>query len=184
MELDLGHEIQEVVRSMQTQIDEKQIRVLVTIPYTVNRIMADRLRFAQVVSNLLSNACKYSPENATVAITAGEANGVVQIDVADTGPGISPEDQDRIFTKFFRADNSDTRGTSGTGLGLFITKHIVEAQGGAIWLVSELAKGSTFTFTLPHTHSGGALGEAPEKVFLSVGPIGPDGHGSGNQEGS
>ena len=184
VELDLGHEIQEVVRSMQTQIDEKQIRVLVTIPYIVNRITADRLRFSQVISNLLGNACKYSQENATVAITAGEANGVVQIDVADTGPGISTEDQSRMFTKFFRADNSQTRGTSGTGLGLFITKHIVEAQGGAIWLVSELAKGSTFTFTLPHTHSGGALGEAPEKVFLSVGPIGPDGHGSGNQEGS
>ena len=184
VELDLGHEIQEVVKAMQTQIEEKQIRVLVTIPYMVNRITADRLRFSQVISNLLSNACKYSPEKATVAITAGEANGAVQIDVADTGPGISPEDQARMFTKFFRADNSQTRGTSGTGLGLFITKHIVEAQGGAIWLVSEVGKGSTFSFTLPHTHGGGVLEDAPEKIFSSAGPISPDGHGSGNQEGA
>ena len=181
--LDLGHEIQEVVRSMQTQIDEKHIQVLVTIPYTVNRITADRLRFSQVISNLLSNSCKYSPENATVAITAGEANGFVQIDVADTGPGISHEDQARMFTKFFRADNSQTRGTSGTGLGLFITKHIVEAQGGAIWLVSEVGKGSTFSFTLPHTNSGGVQEDAPEKVLPRFGAISPDGHGSGNREG-
>lgn len=182
VELDLGYEIQEVVRSMQTQIDEKQIQVLVTLPHKADRITADRLRFSQVISNLLSNACKYSPEKATVAITAREANGVVQIDVADTGPGISPEDQARMFTKFFRADNSQTRGTSGTGLGLFITKHIVEAQGGAIWLVSEVGKGSTFTFTLPRTHSGSVRDDAPEKVFTSAGPISPDGHGYGNQE--
>ena len=178
VELDLGHEIQEVVRSMQTQIDDKKIQVLVTLPYTVNRITADRLRFSQVISNLLSNACKYSPDNATVAITAKVANGTVQIDVADTGPGISQEDQALMFTKFYRVDNANTRGISGTGLGLFITKHIVEAQGGAIWLVSEVGKGSTFTFTLPHTPRGGVPEAAPEKVLPIIGHISQDGPGS------
>ena len=174
VELDIGQDIQEVIRSMQTQIDEKLIQVLVTLPYRSNRITADRLRFSQVITNLLSNACKYSPDNATVAINAREANGAVQIDVADTGPGISTEDQARLFTKFFRADNAQTRGISGTGLGLFITKHIVEVQGGAIWLVSEVGKGSTFSFTLPAAISS-SPGVTPDKEFRGAGPISTDG---------
>ena len=93
--------------------------------------------YPQIMINLVSNACKYSPDGAKVTITAEQWDGVVRIDVADTGMGISQDDQVRLFSKFFRADNTLTRKQSGTGLGLFITKHLVEAQGGRIWVESE-----------------------------------------------
>jgi signal transduction histidine kinase len=99
------------------------------------------------MSNLLSNAWKYSPAGSTVTVTVGESVGMVQFDVADTGIGISPEDQAKLFTKFFRADNSPTREASGTGLGLYISKHLIEAHGGSIWTERQLGRGTTFHFT-------------------------------------
>ena len=102
-----------------------------------------------MIANLLSNACKYSPEGATATITAKEGPGLIQIDISDTGIGISDADQSKLFTKFFRADNSSTREESGTGLGLFITRHLIEAHGGKIWVESEEGKGTIFSFTLP-----------------------------------
>ena len=164
-ELELRRETEEVVRSSQREIEDKQIRVLLNISQATPRIKADRLRFSQIVGNLLSNACKYSPRGSAVAIDATENGGLVQIDVADTGAGISPEDQGRLFTKFFRADNSSTREVSGTGLGLFITKHMVEAHSGDIWVHSEEGKGSTFSFTLPTVNGSTKHAEAPEKVW-------------------
>ena len=147
--LDVHEEIEDVVRSMQNQINEKQIHVVIKIPPDLSRVKADRLRFSQVVGNLFSNACKYSPAEATTTITAKERAGLVQIDVSDTGIGISKDDQSRLSTKFFRADNSSTREVSGTGLGLFITRHLIEAHGGKVWVESEEGKGSTFSFILP-----------------------------------
>lgn len=143
-------EIEEVVHSLQNLINEKRTNVVLNIPSAECRVTADRLRFSQVITNLLSNACKYSPAEATVTITAKERAGLIQIDVSDTGIGISKVDQAQLFTKFFRVDNSSTQEVSGTGLGLFITNHLVEAQGGKIWVASKEGKGSTFSFTLPH----------------------------------
>lgn len=141
--------VQEAVESTQILLAEKQILVVLDIPHDLSPVKADQLRFSQIITNLLSNACKYSPEGATVTIAAREAAEQVQIDVSDTGIGISKVDQSKLFTKFFRADNSLSRSTSGNGLGLYITKHLVEVHGGKIWVQSKEGKGSTFSFTLP-----------------------------------
>lgn len=157
LELDVRHEIMDAIQLMQNQIGEKRIRLELNIPSDLGRIKADRLRFCQVISNLLSNACKYSPVGATVTVTAQEANWLTQIDVSDTGIGISQEDLARLFTKFFRADNTSTREVSGTGLGLYITKHLIEAHGGDIWAESQLGAGTSFHFTWPgsgHSREG------------------------------
>ena len=150
-EFEVQQAIQDVVRSLKNQIDEKGMHVVLDFPPDLPEAKADGLRFSQVVTNLLSNACKYSPEGSTTTITAKQTAGLMQIDVADTGMGISKADASRLFTKFYRADNSLTREESGTGLGLFITRHIIEAHGGKIWVESEEGKGSTFSFTLPLT---------------------------------
>ena len=148
-DLQAGEAIEEVVQATKGLIGEKQLRLLLNIPSSLPPVRADQLRFSQVINNLLSNACKYSTEGATIAITAKEVNNLIQIEFADTGIGISERDQSQLFTKFFRSDNSSTRSVSGIGLGLFITKHLVEAQGGEIWVRSQEGKGSTFSFSLP-----------------------------------
>ena len=147
--LNVGQEIEEVVQFNRNLIDEKQLHLLLSIPGDLPPVWADRLRFFQIVNNLLSNSCKYSLEGGTVAITAKHDGLSIQVDIADTGIGISEQDQSQIFTKFFRCDNPSARSVSGTGLGLFISKHLVEAQRGSIWVRSQEGKGSTFSFTLP-----------------------------------
>ncbi len=150
-ELELWPEIEEIVTGMQTQIDDKNIDLVLDIPQEICPVLADKLRLGQVISNLLSNACKYSPQGARVTIRAREEDAGVRIDVSDTGIGISPEDQERLFTKFFRADNSSTREVSGSGLGLYITKHLIEAHGGRIWASSQIGQGTTFSIIWPKT---------------------------------
>jgi ActR/RegA family two-component response regulator len=103
----------------------------------------------QVLVNLLSNAIKYTPSGGDIAVTMEHENGVLTTCIADTGIGINAEDQDRLFQKFFRADNSTTREVGGTGLGLAITKAILERMHGTIRVESEPGKGSRFYFTLP-----------------------------------
>ncbi|HEX7633438.1 MAG TPA: ATP-binding protein [Candidatus Saccharimonadales bacterium] len=106
----------------------------------------DRLR--EALTNLFDNAVKYTPEGKiTVGLTGDEQ--VVQCYIADTGPGIPAEDVPHLFQKFYRVDNSATRTIGGTGLGLFITRKIVELYGGRIWVESELGKGSSFYINLP-----------------------------------
>ena len=148
-ELDVKQEIEEFVGSMENLISQKQISLVLNIPADLSRVTADQLRFSQVMGNLISNACKYSLEGAEVTITARERAGLVKIDVSDTGIGMSDDDQSKLFTKFFRVDNSLTRKVSGTGIGLYIAKYLVEAHGGDIWVQSEEGSGSTFSFTLP-----------------------------------
>ncbi len=146
--LEVLPEIEEVIQSLQFHINEKRTTVVLSTSSTPSYVKADRFRFSQVMTNLLSNACKYSPVEAIVTITVKELAGRTQIDVSDTGMGISDANQSQLFSKFFRADNSWTREISGAGLGLFITKHLIENQGGEIWVESEEGKGSTFSFTL------------------------------------
>ena len=143
-------EVQNVVRSAKTQMQGSGVRVSVDILPDLHPVIVDRLRFRQIMSNLLSNAYKYSPKNSRVTISAETMSRHVRIDVSDTGIGISRADQSRLFAKLFRVDESSTRQVYGAGLGLFITKHLVEAHGGRIWVQSEEGKGSVFSFTLPH----------------------------------
>ena len=147
LDLDVLREIEDTVQSMQSQISDKKIDLILEIPADVGRVKADRLRFAQVITNLISNSCKYSPVGSKVTITAARQDQHIQIDISDTGIGISKADQAKLFTKFFRADNTSTREQSGTGLGLYITRHLIEAHGGAIWTESAIGVGTTLHFT-------------------------------------
>ena len=115
-------------------------------------IKGDSDRLEQVWHNLISNACKYSPEGSPVTVeikVAGENPGEAIIAVKDYGHGISPEDQQHIFDRFYRVRNRETAKTSGLGLGLFISHEIIEQHQGKMWLESQPGLGSTFYIALP-----------------------------------
>jgi signal transduction histidine kinase len=114
----------------------------------VDVVDGDERRIKQVIFNLLSNAVKFTPAGGAVDVHAARVNGEVRISVADTGPGIAPGDQERIFEEF-QQTVAGLEQREGTGLGLSLSKRLVELHGGRIWLESELGKGSTFVFTLP-----------------------------------
>jgi len=154
----LSDAISEVVRSAQRQIDEKKQKLELRIPSNLPPVWADRTRLVQILVNLVSNAIKYTPEEGQIVVGAEltenrwdpqGAPQVVHVWVQDNGIGISPEDQRKIFQKFFRSDDPKAREAPGTGLGLNITKSLVEMQGGRIWFQSEYRKGTTFHFTIP-----------------------------------
>ena len=110
----------------------------------------DPERIAQVLTNLFSNAYQYTLPGARIALSISQGEDVLQVDVTDTGIGIVPEDQDRIFDRFYRADHPVVQQESdGAGLGLALAKMFVEMDGGRIWVDSELGQRSTFSFTLP-----------------------------------
>jgi two-component system phosphate regulon sensor histidine kinase PhoR len=112
-------------------------------------VVADRDRLAQVLTNLLDNAIKFTPEGGRIAVGWRSLNGEVEVTVADTGPGIPPADLPHVFERFYKADRSRSPVPGGTGLGLAITKHIIEAHGGRIRVASTPGEGTTFAFTLP-----------------------------------
>jgi DNA-binding response OmpR family regulator/nitrogen-specific signal transduction histidine kinase len=115
----------------------------------LDTIMGDERKIKQILFNLLSNAVKFTPDKGQVGIKATRAGDVVHIAVWDTGVGIAPQDQQRIFEEFRQVGQGLTRKTEGTGLGLTLTKKFVELHGGRVWVESTLGHGSTFTFTLP-----------------------------------
>ncbi|MGD8623623.1 MAG: HAMP domain-containing sensor histidine kinase [Anaerolineae bacterium] len=110
-------------------------------------VEVDRRRIEQVLTNILSNAIKFTPKQGQIDIRLTETPNELQVWVADDGPGIPPEDQDRIFDRFYVVVNG--RGLSGVGLGLYIARQMVELHGGRIWVESQLGEGSTFCFTVP-----------------------------------
>jgi signal transduction histidine kinase len=149
--------VDEVVRSTQALADEKDHHIKIDMPDELPQVWGDRNRLAQILTNLASNAIKYTLEGGDITIRArhGEntwdpegAAQVLHLQVVDSGIGIKEEDQGKIFQQYFRTDEGkDT--ASGTGLGLNITRYLVEMQGGKIWFESEFGKGTTFQFTIP-----------------------------------
>lgn len=127
---------------------------VVDLPSELPRVWADPRRIRQVLNNLLENAIKYSPGGGQITVTAEVEGDHVTVSVADSGQGIPREYLDRIFQRFFQVDAANTRKTGGSGLGLSISKGIVEAHGGSIWAESESGKGSVFRFTLPLVDEG------------------------------
>jgi two-component system, NtrC family, sensor kinase len=124
------------------------VRVSLSSEPGVETVVGDERRIVQVIFNLLSNAVKFTPAGGTVDVAAVQCDGEVRVSVTDTGPGIAPEDQDRIFEEFQQADAGKEQ-SEGTGLGLALSKRLVELHGGRIWVDSTPGTGSTFTFTLP-----------------------------------
>jgi signal transduction histidine kinase len=122
------------------------------IPITA-AVFADRLRFKQILHNLLTNAIKFTPDGGRVRIQAARCGGFTEISVSDTGIGIPEDQQQAVFDKFHQVRAGIEGGHEGTGLGLAITKRLVEQHRGSISLKSEPGKGACFTFTIPIEHS-------------------------------
>jgi signal transduction histidine kinase len=112
-------------------------------------IHADYERIRQVLTNLVSNAVKYSPDGGVIRIGGWPEADRAIVYVADQGIGIPPEEQEQIFQRFYRVDNRLRREAQGSGLGLYLARAIVEAHGGRIWVESQVNRGSRFMFTLP-----------------------------------
>ena len=164
----IGLAIQEIVPYFQEHYTNHQFEMI--LPEESLESCCDKEKMGQVLKNLLSNAAKYSPEGGTICVTAkrisdfGFGNSeltdaekdsairnpqsAIEISVADQGMGMTPEQVDKMFDKFYRVDASNTA-IEGTGLGMTVVKHIVEAHGGKVWAESELGKGTVVTFTIP-----------------------------------
>lgn len=132
------------------QYEEKGVQLQTELPTDLPIVMADENRMAQVLTNLLGNALQYTPSGGQVQITARLQGKEMQISIKDSGIGIPPQHLPNIFTRFYRVEKSRSRAGGGSGIGLTIAKHLVEAHGGRIWAESPgTNQGSTFTFTLP-----------------------------------
>jgi signal transduction histidine kinase len=129
------------------------VRVSLSSDPAIDTVVGDERRIRQVVFNLLSNAVKFAPAGGTVDVAAARVNGEIQVSVTDSGPGIAPEDRGRIFEEFQQAAAGKEH-REGTGLGLALSRRLVELHGGHIWVDSEVGKGSTFVFTLPMPGAG------------------------------
>jgi len=127
---------------------EEGVRVAFAADPEVDVVDGDERRIKQVIFNLLSNAVKFTPAGGEIDVSTTRVNGEVRVSVADTGPGIAPEDRERIFEEFQQSETGVGL-HEGTGLGLALSKRFVELHGGRIWLESEPGHGSTFTFALP-----------------------------------
>jgi signal transduction histidine kinase len=129
------------------------INLDVKVDERLGDFVGDERKIKQILLNLLSNAVKFTPEGGRIGINAKQADGSVEISVSDTGIGIAPEDQAKIFEEFRQVGSDYAHKTEGTGLGLTLAKKFVELHGGRIWVESEIGKGSTFSFTLPERSS-------------------------------
>ena len=139
----------ELREQMQPLAREKEISLEEELPEDLPELRADRAKLRRVLVNLVSNALKFTPKGGRVRLGASREGGFVRVSVDDTGVGIPREDLHDIFDKYAQARSRATRSEKGTGLGLYITRQLVELHGGKISVQSEVGKGSTFSFTIP-----------------------------------
>lgn len=148
--------LEQGIEAVQLMAQKKQLHIEMLCASPLPDLCIDEGRMQQVLDNLLSNAVKFTPEGGTIRIETGvqgEEQGWVEIRVSDTGQGIPAEDVTRIFDKFYQSSSHRQAGQQGTGLGLTIARHIVEAHGGQIWAESRVGDGATFVVRLPVSHS-------------------------------
>lgn len=145
----LPQAIQDAVESMYISPQERGVKLIFDLPEGLPLVNINEPQIKEVIINLVANAVKYTPKGGMVKISAKEYDDSILVEVSDTGIGIPPEDLDKVFREFYRAENAKKIERDGTGLGLPIAKQIVEDHGGKIWVNSKLGQGTTFSFTLP-----------------------------------
>ncbi len=146
--LNLADQIQEITATFAPRFQDKQQTIEVDVAGDLPKVFADPNRLAQVLTNLVSNANKYTPNAGKVCVSARPDGDMVRVEVKDTGIGISEEDQAGLFGQFFRSESPEVREQQGWGLGLNVAKRLVELMGGEIGAISAVGQGSTFWFTL------------------------------------
>jgi signal transduction histidine kinase len=164
--LDLGEVVLDSIAAFRPQVERRGLSLAVNVPLGLATVVADRDRLGQVLDNLLSNACKYTPAPGEISVSlrlvsstaeldgSGPAQGslrcpCVLVTVRDSGIGMSRAEQKRVFTRFFRSDHPVVRQEAGTGLGLYLVRLLVESQGGQVWVESQSEQGSRFFLALP-----------------------------------
>jgi signal transduction histidine kinase len=147
--VDMGENVDQVLQTVKPKIDEKQQTLSVSLPENLPQVNVDPNRLAQVLTNLVSNASKYTDPEGKIDLCARLEEGFIRVEVRDTGLGISAEDQKSLFTQFFRSEDPMVREQQGWGLGLNVTQRLVELMGGQIGVQSEYRQGSLFWFTVP-----------------------------------
>jgi len=145
--------VHETCEGIAETVKERGLTLEIDEAPNIPTIDADRNAVIQILVNLLSNAYRYTPSGGKITVSIHSTDESVTVEVADTGIGIAPEDQELIFEPFFRADHDMVTNQPGTGLGLSIVKSLVEMHGGKLQLQSALDQGSTFSFTLPLTQA-------------------------------
>ncbi len=154
MELELStFDLPLAIDNARTFVRERATKHGISLDVNIDKRLGDykgdERKIKQILLNLLSNAVKFTPEGGRIGIDARQINGAIEISVSDTGIGIAPQDQPKIFEEFRQVGGDYSHKTEGTGLGLTLAKKFVELHGGKIWVESEVGKGSSFTFTLP-----------------------------------
>lgn len=166
--VDVNAVIAEAVDRSQLPAESKNIRIVVG-GRTDAMVFGDQDLLVTALRNLIDNAIRYSAENTRVGIGVRSREGLVSISVTDQGEGLSPEDQERVFERFYRVDSARSRHTGGTGLGLSIVKHVASNHGGEITLWSQPGQGSTFTLRLPEME--GQEGTEPSDPAAAAAPV-------------
>ncbi|MBC7287434.1 MAG: GAF domain-containing protein [Armatimonadetes bacterium] len=147
--VDVGELVQQVLNSLQQRIDQAEVDVSVEIASDARELYVDRMRLAQILTNIIDNAIKFNYRGGRVAIEARRDGANAVISVTDTGPGIPAEEQEAIFREFYRGKSEFARSRTGAGLGLAIARQLAELLGGEITIDSEVGRGSTFSLRLP-----------------------------------
>ena len=146
---DIDTLVGQTVETMQASADRKEITINADIEADVPGLKVDELRIKQVMTNLLNNAIKFSPDGTIINVKARKEKNDILFEVQDFGRGIPKDKQDKVFETFYQVDSGEDRKFGGAGLGLAVSKGIVVSHGGRIWVESREGKGSTFSFTLP-----------------------------------
>jgi signal transduction histidine kinase len=147
-QVEIAHLVDEAVAAMRPQAQSRGVEVVAELPADPAIARADPERLQRVLFNLIQNAIRHTPADGSVTVRAERAAGAVEIEVADTGEGIAPDERERVFEAFVRGGANDARSGDGAGLGLAIARAIVEAHGGRIWLAPS-QRGTRVRFSVP-----------------------------------
>jgi signal transduction histidine kinase len=147
--VDLLSIVKGAIAELGPTVEARNATVQVSVEEDARRLVTDGARLHDVLRNLLENAFNHSPEREAVCIAAARRGSRIEIDVADSGPGIPPGDLERVFERFYRVDKSRARNPGGTGIGLAIVKHLVQLLGGEVRAGNREGGGAVFTVTLP-----------------------------------